>query len=327
MQSAQRGKVLRHLLSPTKSRLIDSLIAYGELFLPYEMPQEPERESTLEAMVEAVRSRIGLTDDMVKRHNEWLAEWQNWAMLPSIFPELASLHPWPSSGIAADSAFAFPAGIGALLPGFLKRRDQIWDPNTFVEVLNQARRPDVPLRPLLPCLRTLANDEKREIREATLALLQAGHHDGRLFSDEVAAFLAGAVARKDARPRALMPTLSTAAALDDDFRDAASIAVESLIGASVHGEGGLAPGERVALLESLHAWRAAAGRGIENPAARSALEALAEAKSKTRTRELAKLLLRLSTPSDRPSLSVSLIARDVSMALGLAETGVSPIAP
>lgn len=320
MQSAQRGSALRHLLSPTKSRLIDSLIAYGELFLPYSMPQEQERKSMFESMVESVRSRVGLTDDVMKRHNEWLAEWQNWATLPSVFPELASLHPWPAPGLAADSAFAFPAGIGALLSGFLKRRDKIWDPNTFVELLNEARRPDLPLRPLLPSLRALANDEKREIREAVLALLQAGHRDGRLFSDEVVAFLVGALSGKDARPRALMPTLVAAAALDEDFRDAASMAVEGLIASSAQGEGGPAAADRVALLEPLHAWRAAAGRGIEEPAARAVLEALAASKGKTRTRELAQLLLRLSTPPGRPPLPTSLTARDVRLALGLAET-------
>lgn len=305
---------LKPQLTPLNTRLTESLFTYGDGEFECCLPRELRNSCVAlwEPSMSESAADMDLGDQIQKRALMVEAQMRLWDSL-WLFPELAALHPRPAQCAAVESAFRFPAGARLMLHGYAVVRSRIWDWEALTAAIRAAGDEGGPLGCCLPALQTLASDEHRAVREAAIALVQQAFGDGRLTGEEVVEFLVGGLTSQAARPRSLLSALVPLTDLHPELRLAASVAALTVL--SDGGEKTLSGANRTALLEAMHGWLAANGSGVEVAGARIAIEALAGAKAASRSRELARLLLRLPDRDGRPSASQMLAIRDVELAL------------
>ncbi len=143
--------------------------------------------------------------------------------------------------------------------------------------------------PVLERLVELCEHGDKVVRAEVVELLVAALSDGRLRTGALTDALAGRMLVREGKPRLLIGTLSRLAEESPAGREVAAAAAETALA------GDLSDGTASnALLEGLLAWRTAAGRAIENAAARAALEKRAAGAKGSRATQLAKQALALT---------------------------------
>jgi hypothetical protein len=168
------------------------------------------------------------------------------------------------------------------------------------------QRPDCPLRPLLRDL-IEAIPRHKDGAPAAVEAFAVGLRDGRLRLHDLIEALVPGLRNKEAKPRALLNAMQLLAGQHPPFREAAAVAVERALAAGMEA---VTPSDRVLALEALLAWRSEAGRAVEDPAARAALEALRDKSKTSRGGTLAKQLLDLP-PRPGPTSAAHCLAADI----------------
>jgi hypothetical protein len=220
-----------------------------------------------------------------------------------LFPELAPyLYPL-SVTVLPEIVFDFPLGAPRVVEAALAQEYDRYSRYAIVPPLQLAQRVDVGLRGQLPAILRAAALDDRSVQEAAAQLVVIGLRDGRLRCADLLGAFPPALVNRGCRPRALVGILQQVANEGGAVREATSACLERAVASGLEA---LTGGERVVILEALLGWRAAAGRGIEDPEAAAALAELAKKGKSTRTGALARQLLELqpSVANLQPSQSL-----------------------
>lgn len=157
--------------------------------------------------------------------------------------------------------------------------------------------PGLPLAGVLPLLIQPLTSKHAEQRAVVLSVLQAGLADGRLLPQPLAEMLASllGVTRKGFR---YLQLVLQDLQHQDAFGEYFVLQTLELYFARLGAEQIKAASVLSALLDQAHSLCQTLQRGIESPAARAALQALAESKKKSVSRDKARLLLALPATDD-----------------------------
>lgn len=152
--------------------------------------------------------------------------------------------------------------------------------------------PEIPLAEVLPLLIQPLTSKHAEQRAVVLGVLQAGLADGRLLPQQLAEVLAGllGVTRKGFR---YLQLVLQDLQHQDAFGEYLVLQTLELYFARLGAEQIKAASVLSALLDQAHSLCQTLQRGLERPAARAALQSLAESKKKSVSRDKARLLLAL----------------------------------
>ncbi|MBL8250396.1 MAG: hypothetical protein JNK31_01870 [Candidatus Competibacter sp.] len=201
--------------------------------------------------------------------------------------------------LIADQAFRFPPLSQRLFEAGLCRQGHKEDfyRELTLGLLLQGKQPHVDMRPHLVALTRMLLAAQPTQRESGVDLLAQGLRDGRVTPADLAEALAARINDTEQGFAPLDHALASLCATGAAEQAAVALALERVMAA---GMGKFSPRKQSLLLDRLTAILEDAGRALDDPMARQALEVLAAAKKKSVARDKARALVARSRSPDQP---------------------------